>query len=110
MLGSRTIMVVMVAALTGACSTSFTRTKIEGNNTGGIIPPAAAAGKNVQALADGHCAQYGSRARITFSGAEAGGDTVFICETAAGPALLGVPKSNTASTASAASGQTPATR
>jgi hypothetical protein len=56
------------------------RKEIEGNNTGGVIPPAALAGKDAQTLANAHCAKWNSGAKITFSGAEAGGEVVFICE------------------------------
>ena len=80
----------LTAILLASCGGgSFsTRKDIEGNNTGGVIPPALSKGKDAQGLADAHCAKYGHRARITFSGAEAGGDVVFVCETASGPAMM----------------------
>ncbi len=102
---------VTVAGMTvAACGGNYARKEIEGNNTGGVIPPAAAAGQSVQVLADGHCAKYGTRARITFSGAEAGGDTVFICETPAGPAVFSPAPGAAAAAAAPASQQTPINR
>jgi len=56
------------------------RKEIEGNNTGGVIPPAALAGKDAQTLANAHCAKWNSSAKITFSGADAGGEVVFVCD------------------------------
>ena len=83
---------VLLGAIVGACGT-YTRKEIEGNSTGGVIPPALVASGNTQAAANAHCAKWNTTARITFSGADAGGDTVFVCETAAGPAVLGTPAS-----------------
>ena len=80
----------LLSAILGACG-AYTRKEIEGNSTGGVIPPALVAGGNTQAAANAHCAKWNTTARITFSGADAGGDTVFVCETAAGPAVLGTP-------------------
>ncbi len=100
----------LTAILLASCGGSFTTRKdIEGNNTGGVIPPAAAKGKDPQQLADAHCAKYGNRARITFSGAEAGGDVVFVCETASGPAMMATQPPATAAPA-ASSKQQPAKR
>lgn len=78
----RILLLLCAAGVLSACAAS-PRNEIEGNNTGGIIPPAAARGRDVQTLANAHCAKYGATARITFGQAEAGGDTVFVCE--AGP-------------------------
>ena len=87
----RTAIVLMLfGGVVGACGTTA-RNQIEGNNTGGVIPPGLISGGNAQAVANAHCAKWNTTARITFSGAEAGGDTVFVCETAAGPAMLGAP-------------------
>ncbi|HEX5779589.1 MAG TPA: hypothetical protein VFY21_12175 [Xanthobacteraceae bacterium] len=101
----------LTAILLASCGGgSFsTRKDIEGNNTGGVIPPAAAKGKDPQQLADAHCAKYGNRARITFSGAEAGGDVVFVCETASGPAMMATQPPAKAAPA-ASTKQTPAKR
>ena len=100
----------LTAILLASCGGgSFTRKDIEGNNTGGVIPPAAANGKDPQQLADTHCAKYGNKARITFSGAEAGGDVVFVCETASGPAMMATQPPATAAPAASAK-QSPAKR
>ena len=85
----RTSSLIFAAGALAACAVNYdTRKTIEGNNTGGIIPPRLVAGNDPQTLANAHCAKYGTRARITFSGVEAGGDVVFVCETAAGPAVV----------------------
>lgn len=80
---------LLISTVIVACG-GYVRKEIEGNNTGGVIPPALVAGGNSQALANAHCAKWNTTARITFSGVEAGGDTVFVCESAAGPAVMGV--------------------
>jgi hypothetical protein len=85
-----TIVLMVLGVVAGACGTTL-RKEIEGNNTGGVIPPALISGGNGQTLANAHCAKWNASARITFSGAEAGGDTVFVCETAAGPTMMGTP-------------------
>jgi hypothetical protein len=89
------ISLLLLGTVVSACGTGSLRNKIEGNNTGGVIPPALISGGNAQALASAHCAKWNATARITFSGAEAGGDTVFVCETGVGPAMMGVPAANT---------------
>ena len=103
-------LISLTAILLASCGGSLsTRKDIEGNNTGGVIPPALSKGKNAQGLADAHCAKYGHRARITFSGAEAGGDVVFVCETASGPAMMATQPPAAAAPAASAK-QTPAKR
>ena len=89
------ISLLLIGAVVSACGAGTLRNKIEGNNTGGVIPPAIISGGNAQTLANEHCAKWNTTARITFSGAEAGGDTVFVCETAVGPAMMGTPATNT---------------
>lgn len=91
------VCLALFGALVGACGGGSVRKEIEGNNTGGSIPVALAKGNNPQALADAHCARWNTRARITFSGTETGGDTVFVCETASGPAMLATPPADTKS-------------
>jgi hypothetical protein len=87
-----TFVLLLFSAVVGACG-GYVRKEIEGNSTGGVIPPALVASGNTQAAANAHCAKWNTTARITFSGADAGGDTVFVCETASGPAMLGTPAS-----------------
>jgi hypothetical protein len=77
-----TFVLLLFSAVVGACG-GYVRKEIEGNSTGGVIPPALVASGNTQAAANAHCAKWNTTARITFSGAEAGGDTVFVCETCA---------------------------
>jgi hypothetical protein len=99
------------AIVLASCGGGFsTRKDIEGNNTGGVIPPAASKDKDPQQLADAHCSKWGSRARITFRGEAAGGDVVFVCETASGPAMMGTQPSATPAPAAAPAKQTPAKR
>jgi hypothetical protein len=82
--------VVLLGAAVSACGGSL-RNEIEGNNTGGVIPPTLVSGGNAQSLANAHCGKWSATARITFSGADAGGDTIFVCETASGPTMMGAP-------------------
>jgi hypothetical protein len=76
------IILLLGPLLLAGCSAMLMdhRKEIEGNNTGGVIPPAALAGKDAQTLANAHCGKWNSGAKITFSGAEAGGEVVFVCE------------------------------
>ena len=88
----RLISLAMLGSALVACGGNLdARKNIEGNSTGGIIPPAALPGKDPLALANTHCARWNSNARITFSGADAGGDVVFICETTPGASWQQVP-------------------
>ena len=81
MLSLRLVSLAMLGGMLAACAGALdARKTIEGNSTGGLIPPAALAGKDPLALANAHCARWNSNARITFSGADAGGDVIFICE------------------------------
>jgi hypothetical protein len=81
-------LVFLIGAAVAACGGAL-RKEIEGNNTGGVIPPNLISGGNAQSLANAHCAKWGATARVTFSGADAGGDTIFVCETASGPTMMG---------------------
>jgi hypothetical protein len=82
------VLVSLLAAGLGACGGNI-RKEIEGNNTGGVIPPELARSGNVQTLANAHCAKWGTSARITFTHTDTGGDTVFVCERA--PAMPPAP-------------------
>src|SRR5512134_2332125 len=83
--------VIFFTALVGACGTMSSPNEITGNNTGGVIPAGLVKGNNPQQLASAHCAKYGSAARITFSQAEAGGEVVFVCESAPPPPQMPAP-------------------
>jgi hypothetical protein len=62
------------------------RAEIEGNSTGGVIPPQLVKG-DVQAAADKFCDKWGRAAKITFNSGQEGASVVFICvdKGAAGP-------------------------
>jgi len=102
----RLLPLIFVAALAGACTVTPPQNEITGNNTGGVIPAGLLKGKDAQSLASGHCTKYGSNARITFSQAEAGGEVVFVCESAPPPAQMPPP----ASTKAPATKQAPAAK
>jgi hypothetical protein len=77
---------VFFTAALAACGSMTNPLEITGNNTGGVIPAGLLAkGQDSQQLANGHCAKYGSAARITFNPIQAGGEVVFVCESAAPP-------------------------
>ncbi|HLL28342.1 MAG TPA: hypothetical protein VKT73_11935 [Xanthobacteraceae bacterium] len=52
--------------------------KIQGNETGGIVP-AIVKGDAALAAAQDYCKQYGRTAKITAQGSDAGGTTIFVC-------------------------------
>ena len=52
--------------------------KIQGNETGGIVP-AIVKSDAAAAAAQDYCKQYNRVARITAAGSDAGGTTVFVC-------------------------------
>jgi hypothetical protein len=62
------------------------RAEIDGNSTGGVIPPQLVKG-DVQALADKWCDKWGRVGKITFNSGQEGASVVFICvdKGAAGP-------------------------
>ena len=84
----RIVFVSLATAVLCGCGSTL-RKEIEGNNTGGVIPAELARGANAQSLANAHCAKWGASARITFSQADTGSDTVFVCEQA--PAMPPAP-------------------
>jgi hypothetical protein len=104
-------MVAVFFMLAGAaCSVSTDHRKsIEGNNTGGLIPHGMAKAGDPQRLASAHCAKYNSGARITYDGLNAGGDVVFVCETAAGSGAFAAPAAP-AAPATQGSAQAPAAK
>jgi hypothetical protein len=102
--------VVFFMLAAAACSASNDHRKsIEGNNTGGLIPHGMAKAGNPQGLASAHCAKYNSGARITYDGLNAGGDVVFVCETAAGSGAFAAPAAP-ATPATQGTAQAPATK
>jgi hypothetical protein len=69
---------VMAAALVGliGCTDS---NKIQGNETGGIVPKTISNNAAAEAAAQDFCKAYGRTAKITAQGNDAGGTTVFVC-------------------------------
>jgi hypothetical protein len=53
--------------------------KIQGNETGGIVPRVITSDAAAEAAAQDYCKAYGRVARITAKGNDAGGTTVFVC-------------------------------
>ena len=70
-----TVMAAALAVLAGCADSS----KIQGNETGGIVPAIIKSDADAAAAAQDYCKAYGRTARITAKGADAGGSTVFIC-------------------------------
>jgi len=66
----------LVLAL-AACSSDAN--KIQGNETGGIVPAIVKSDAAAAQAAQEFCQQYNRSARITAKGNDAGGTTVFIC-------------------------------
>jgi uncharacterized lipoprotein YehR (DUF1307 family) len=71
----------LVLAVT-ACGTSDSN-KIQGNQSGGIVPTTIKNEPDQIAAANAFCAQYNKTARVTAAQAEASGRLIFVCENAA---------------------------
>ena len=71
-----TALAVGLLALAACASDS---SKIQGNETGGIVPAIVRGEADAAAAAAEHCRQYNRTARVTAKGADAGGATVFVC-------------------------------
>ena len=69
---------VIAAALAGLAGCTDSN-KIQGNETGGIVPKIISSDADAAAAAQEYCKQYGRTARITANHADAGGTTVFVC-------------------------------
>ncbi len=69
------LMAAGVAVLAGCTDSN----KIQGNETGGIVPAIVKGNDAALAAAQDYCKQYNRTAKITASGSDAGGTTVFIC-------------------------------
>ena len=78
------IVLICVPALSGCSSGTtygldwFRGYEIEGNSTGGVIPPQLVKG-DVQAAADKFCDKWDRVAKITFNSGQPGSSVVFIC-------------------------------
>ena len=73
----RWLLAVLLAGLVGLAGCADSN-KIQGNETGGIVP-AIVKGDAAAAAAQEHCKQYGRTAKVTAAGSDAGGTTVFVC-------------------------------
>jgi len=69
----------LVLAVT-ACGTDSN--KIQGNQSGGIVPDTIKNENDQIASANAFCAQYNKTARVTATQAEASGRLIFVCENA----------------------------
>lgn len=69
------VMVAALAVLAGCADSN----KIQGNDTGGIVPKTITGDAATEAAAQDFCKTYGRTARITAKGSDAGGTTVFVC-------------------------------
>jgi hypothetical protein len=69
---------VIAAALAGLAGCTDSN-KIQGNETGGIVPKTISNNAAAEAAAQDFCKAYGRTAKITAQGNDAGGTTVFVC-------------------------------
>jgi putative hemolysin len=69
----------MLAALLAGVVGCADSNKIQGNETGGIVPAIVKNNADAAAAAADFCKQYGRSVKITAQGSEAGGTTVFVC-------------------------------
>jgi hypothetical protein len=72
----RWAVIAAALAVLAGCTDS---NKIQGNETGGIVPKIITSDAAAEAAAQDYCKQYGRTARITARGADAGGTNVFVC-------------------------------
>ena len=69
----------VIAAALAVLASCADSNKIQGNETGGIVPKIVNSDAAAEAAAQDYCKAYGRTARITAKGADAGGSTVFVC-------------------------------
>jgi hypothetical protein len=69
------VFAALFAGLAGCADSN----KIQGNETGGIVPAIVKTSAAANAAAEDFCKQYGRTAKVTASGSDAGGTTVFVC-------------------------------
>jgi hypothetical protein len=68
-----------VAALLAVVAGCTDSNKIQGNETGGIVPKIVSSNDAAAAAAQDFCKQYNRTAKITAQGSDAGGTTIFVC-------------------------------
>jgi hypothetical protein len=77
---------VLFASAAALCACSTNVGKVQGNESGGIIPDTIKSEpEQVQAAKD-FCAQYGKVSRVTARPGEASGRLIFVCESTPPPA------------------------
>jgi hypothetical protein len=69
------VVAASLAVLAGCADSN----KIQGNETGGIVPRTITGNAAAEAAAQDYCKQYNRTAKITAQGSDAGGTTVFVC-------------------------------
>jgi hypothetical protein len=69
------VIAAALAVLAGCADSN----KIQGNETGGIVPAVIKSNADAGAAAQDFCKAYGRTARVTAQGSDAGGTTVFVC-------------------------------
>jgi hypothetical protein len=72
----RWAVIAAALAVSAGCADS---NKIQGNETGGIVPPIIKSNAEAAAAAQDFCKQYNRTAKVTAQGSDAGGTTVFVC-------------------------------
>jgi hypothetical protein len=77
----RLIVFLTVVLAVTACGTDST--KIQGNQSGGIVPETIKSEQEQIAAASQFCAQYNKTARVTAAQTEASGRLIFVCDPAA---------------------------
>jgi hypothetical protein len=70
---------MVMAALLAVAAGCTDSNKIQGNETGGIVPKIVSNNADAVAAAQDYCKQYNRTAKITAQGSDAGGTTIFVC-------------------------------
>jgi hypothetical protein len=70
---------MVMAALLAVAAGCTDSNKIQGNETGGIVPKIVSNNADAAAAAQEYCKQYNRTAKITAQGSDAGGTTIFVC-------------------------------
>lgn len=74
--------IVFMAVILAAAACGTDSSKIQGNQTGGIVPDTIKSEQEQLAAASAFCAQFNKTARVTASQAEASGRLIFVCDSA----------------------------
>lgn len=76
---------VVLACAMALCACSTNAGKVQGNESGGIIPDTIKSEPEQAQAARDFCAAYSKTSRITATPAEASGRMIFVCESAPPP-------------------------